>query len=92
MTFIKQHFLFEITLKHALRPCIDSEINHIKHFVKIPFTNIKEIDFIDLPSTFTDKTVESSIPNYFEYKEPLIFYYKNTLIESFNRSPFKFPF
>ena len=35
--------------QHALRPYIDSEINHIRHFNKIPFIN-KGIDFIDLPS------------------------------------------
>ena len=58
--------------QHALRPYIDSEINHIRHFIKIPFIN-KGIDFIDLPSIFKDNTVESSIPNYFENKEPLLF-------------------
>ena len=35
--------------QHALRPYIDSETNHIRHFIKIPFIN-KGIDFIDLPS------------------------------------------
>ena len=48
---------------------VDSEINHIRHFIKVPFIN-KGIDFIDLPSIFRDNTVESSIPNYFENKEP----------------------
>ena len=57
--------------KHALRPYIDSEMNHIRHFIKIPFIN-KGIDFIDLPSIFRDNTVESSIPDYFENKEPPI--------------------
>ena len=51
--------------QHALRPYIDSEINHIRHFIKIPFIN-KGIDFIDLPSIFRDNTVETSIPDYFE--------------------------
>ena len=37
--------------QHALRPYIDSEINHIRHFIKIPFIN-KGIEFIDLPSIF----------------------------------------
>ena len=55
--------------QHALRPYIDSEMNHIRHFIKIPFIN-KGIDFIDLPSIFRDNTVESSIPDYFENKEP----------------------
>ena len=50
-------------------------MNHIRHFIKIPVIN-KSIDFIDLPSTFRDDTVESSIPNYFENKEPTIINYK----------------
>ena len=33
--------------QHALRPVIDSKINHIRHFIKIPFIN-KGMDFIDL--------------------------------------------
>ena len=39
--------------QHALRPVIDSKINHIRHFIKIPFIN-KGMDFIDLPSIFRD--------------------------------------
>ena len=50
-------------------------MNHIRHFIKIPFIN-KGIDFIDLPSIFRDKTVESFIPDYFENKEPPIIFYK----------------
>ena len=50
-------------------------MNHIKHFIKIAFIN-KGIDFIDLPSIFRDNTVESSIPDYFENKEPPIKCYK----------------
>ena len=50
--------------QHALRPVIDSKINQIRHFIKIPFIN-KGMDFIDLPSIFRDKSVQSSIPNYF---------------------------
>ena len=61
--------------QHALRPYIDSEMNHIRHFIKIPFIN-KGIDFIGLPSIFRDNTVESSIPDYFENKEPPIICYK----------------
>ena len=49
--------------QHALRPVIDSKINHIRHFIKIPFIN-KGMDFIDLPSIFRDKSVQSSIPNF----------------------------
>ena len=47
--------------QHALRPYIDSEINHIRHFIKIQFVN-KGIEFINLPSIFKEKSVSSSIP------------------------------
>ena len=51
----RKHDLYEAALltryytQHALRPYIDSEINHIRHFIKIPFIN-KGIEFIDVPS------------------------------------------
>ena len=61
--------------QHALRPFIDSEINHKGHFIKIPFIN-KGIDFIDLPSIFKDRSVTSSIPAYFQNSEPPIICYK----------------
>ena len=60
---------------HVLRPFIDSESNHIRHFIKILFIN-KEIDFIDLPSIFQDKSVTQSIPTYFKNSEPPIICYK----------------
>ena len=54
-----------------------SEINHIKHFIKIKFVN-KGIEFINLPSIFI-----SSIPTYFENKEsPIICYKYNKPIRS----------
>ena len=37
--------------QHALWPYINSEINHIRHFIKIQFVN-KGIEFINLPSIF----------------------------------------
>ena len=67
----RKHDLYHTALltrcytQHALRPYIDSEMNHIRHFIKIQFIN-KGFDFIDLPSIFRDNTVESSIPDYFE--------------------------
>ena len=68
--------------QHALRPYIDSEINHIRHFIKIQFIN-KGIEFINLPSIFKDKFVISSIPTYFENKEsPIICYKFNKPIRS----------
>ena len=60
--------------QHALRPLIDSEINHKRHFIEIPFI-YKGIDFIDLPSIFQDKSV-TSIPDYFQNSEPPIMCYK----------------
>ena len=53
----RKHDLYEAALltrcytQHALRPYIDSEINHIRHFIKIPFIN-KGIEFIDLCVSF----------------------------------------
>ena len=73
--FYQTALLTRCYTQHALRPYIDSEINHIRHFIKIPFIN-KSIDFIDLPRIFRDITVESSIPEYFENEEPPIICYK----------------
>ena len=74
----RAHRLYDATLltwcytKHALRPNIDSKINHITYFIKIQFVN-KGIEFINLSSIFKDKSVISSIPSYFENKEsPMI--------------------
>ena len=61
--------------QHALRPFIDSESNHIRSFIKIPFINTG-IDIIDLPSIFQDKSVIQSIPTYFQNSEPPIICYK----------------
>ena len=75
----RKHDLYEAALltrcytQHALRPYIDSEINHIRHFIKIQFIN-KGIEFIDLPSIFRDSNVISAIPSYFEnteYNKPI---------------------
>ena len=64
---------FKLSVWHALRPFIDSEINHIRHFIKIPFID-KEC--IDLPSIFRDNNVISAIPLYFENTESPIICYK----------------
>ena len=62
--------------QHALRPCIDSESNHIsRRFIKISFI-YKGTDFINLPTIFQDKSVIQSIPTYFQISEPSIIYYK----------------
>ena len=55
--------------QHTLLPFIDAEINHQRHFIKIPYIN-KGMDFIDLPCIFQDKSVTSSIP--FQNSEPPI--------------------
>ena len=66
----KSHQLYEAALlircytQHALRPFIDSEVIN------------KGINFIDLPSIFGDRSVISSIPDYFKNKEPPIICYK----------------
>ena len=63
--------------QHALRQVIDSKINHIRHFIKILFIN-KGMDFIDLPSIFKDKSIQSFIPNYLKnYDVPIICYKYN---------------
>ena len=78
----RKHDLYEAALliryytQHAIRPYIDSEINHIRHFIKIPFIN-KGNEFLDLPSSiFRDNNVISAIPSYFENTESPIIYYK----------------
>ena len=77
----RNHQLYDAALltrcytQHALRPFIDSETNHKRHFIKIPFIN-KGIEFIDLPSIFKDRSVTSSIPTYFQNSEPPIICYK----------------
>ena len=76
----RNHQMYESVLlnrcytQHALRPFIDAEINHQRHFIKIPFIN-KGMDFIHLPSIFQDKSVTSSIPDYFQNSEPSIICY-----------------
>ena len=53
----RNHQMYEAALltrcytQHALCPFIDAEINHQRHFIKIPFIN-RGMDFIDLPSIF----------------------------------------
>ena len=68
--------------QHVLRPVIDSNINHVRYFIRISFIN-KGMDFIDLPSAFRGKTVQSAVPNYVKNCEvPIICYKYNKLIRS----------
>ena len=77
----RNHQMYEAALltrcytHHALRLLIDAEINYQRHFIKIPFIN-KGMDFIDLSSIFQDKSVTSSIPDYFQNAKPPIICYK----------------
>ena len=79
--FERAHRLYDAAIltrcytQHALWPYIVSEINNIRHFIKIEFVN-KGIEFINLTSIFKDKSVISSIPTYFENKESPIICYK----------------
>ena len=71
----RNHQMYEAALltrcysQHTLHPFIDTEINHQRHFIKIPFIN-KGMNFIDLPSIFQDKFVTS------KNSGPLIICYK----------------
>ena len=61
-------------VQQFLSPYIGSEVNHKRHFIKIPFIN-KGMEFINLHSIFNDNLVTSSIPNYFNNSEtPIICY------------------
>ena len=66
---------FPSIFQHALRPYINSEINHKRHYIKIYFIN-SGMDFIDLPSIFRDSSVISSISTYFQNSETPIICYK----------------
>ena len=80
----RKHELYEAVLltrcytQYALRPYIDTEINHIRHL----FID-KAIEFIDLPSIFRDNNVTSAIPLYSENTEsPNICYKYNKPIRN----------
>ena len=78
----KAALLTRCYVQHFLSPYIDSEVNHKRHFIKIPFIN-KGIEFIDLHSIFKDNSVISSIPSYFNNSEtPIICYKYNKPIRS----------
>ena len=59
----RKHDLYQTALptrcytKHVLHPYIDSQINHTRYIIKIPFID-KGIDLIDLLSIFRGNTVE----------------------------------
>ena len=77
----KSHQFYQAALltrcytEHIIRPKPDPEKDHKRYFIKIPFIN-KGIEFIDLPSIFRDKSVVSSLPDYFKNTENPIICYK----------------
>ena len=72
---IKTATLIQSFTQHVLRPHIDKNSEHKRHFLKLRFIN-KGIDFIDLQSIFRDKNVVDAIPNYFKNVESPIICYK----------------
>ena len=81
---------FHCALRRRLIPKGFHEVNHKRHFIKIPFIN-NGMEFIDLHSIFKDTLVISSILNYFNNSEtPIICYEYNKPIRStifnFNKS------
>ena len=85
----RNHHLYDAALltrcytQLTLRPFIDSETNHKRHFIKIPFIN-KGIEFVDLPSIFKDRSVTSSTPTYFQISGASIICYKPIRNTEFN--------
>ena len=78
----KAALLTRCYVRNFLSSCIYSEVNHKRHFIKIPYIN-KGIEFIDLHNIFKDNLVISSIPNYFNNSEtPIICYKYNKPIRS----------
>ena len=71
----KAALLTRCYVQHFLSPYLDSEVNHKRHFIKIPFIN-KGIEYIDLHSIFKDNLGISCIPNYFNNSETPIICYK----------------
>ena len=93
--YVQSNPLYEVAsiiqsyTQHILRPHIDSESQHTRHFLKISYSN-KGIDFIDLASIFKDKRVADKVPKYFRNLEsPMICYkYKKStrgLIFNYNK-------
>lgn len=67
--------LIQSYTQHVIRPHLDKEEDHKRHFLKLLYIN-KGIDFVDLPSIFRDKNVINSIPDYFKNTESPIICYK----------------
>ena len=75
MICMKQLSLLDVIHNMLFVLTLITEINHIRHFIKLPVIN-KGIEFIDLPSIFRDTNVISAIPSYFENAESPIICYK----------------
>ena len=74
----KAALLTRCYVRHFLSPYIDSEVNHKRYFIQIPFIN-KGMELFDLHSIFKDNLVISSIPNYFNNSENPIIRYTNLI-------------
>ena len=72
MTSIIQLFLLDVTLNMLFDHTLIRKLIILGTLSKY-HSSIR--DFIDLPSIFRDNTIESSIPDYFENKEPPIICY-----------------
>lgn len=79
--YVRTNPLYEVAsiiqcyTQHILRPHIDSQSQHDRHFLKISYIN-KGVDFIDLASIFKDKRVADKVPKYFKNLEPPMICYK----------------
>ena len=71
----KAALLTRCYVQHFFSPYIDSEVNHKRHFIKIPFI-YKGVEYIDLHNIFKDNLVILSIPNYLNNSETPIICYK----------------
>ena len=81
-TLYKAALLTRYYVQHFLSSYIDSEVNHKRHSIKLPFIN-KGMEFIDSHGVFGDNLVISFVPNYFSSSEtPIICYKYNKPIRS----------
>ena len=75
--------IIQLYTSHKLKPHIDKEEDHKRHFFKLQFIN-KGMDFINLASIFNDKQCIKLIPKYFNNTEtPIISYKCNKSVRSY---------
>ena len=71
-------------VQHFLSPYIDSEVNHKRHFIKLPFIKVWSL-LIYIYSIFKDNLVISSIQNINKSETPIICYTIRSTIFNFNK-------